>query len=1554
MVSVHAQAAWPPVQLMVQLAGSASARDRGAIMPAARPSRLLCCLAIAAVSAASTSPEQQPPAAAAAQPATAATATGGAAHPATAAAAGEAARRPGVLVTSGAPKPATEATDDTVQANVAAAYATAMATAKAGFAQPSLKNDDTGTPLLLVAAAASAAAASGAAPPPAWGGPCRSALDCSLNGVCQGGACACDVGFTGERCERFDFQPTPAGSAFHSPDAGGATSSWGGTAAYDPASKLWHGFFSEFVGGCGVLSWETNSQIVRGVASTPLGPFARQGVAIAAESHNAEARRDPNSGEWLLLHIGDGGRAGTTSAAGSSSSVQCTNGSTASCHQCADAPFYRCENKNFPWRCCTNYTVDFPKGNATAAKSILHHAKSPLGPWKPLSKSLSLANLQPKFCSDNPTSYIAPNGTMWVLAVCHLPGSTAAPRGGAGPSGGEGLDRPEGLDQEGLPSVLMLWRADAWDGEFVQIGNVTRSNGPKEKQWSWVDPTIWVDLRGNVHVVANMGYDGDACRPIGSHTFSEDGGRNFHTFCAGNPTEPGVSVHPIWNGTTDFADGSTRWLHFERPKIVLDPESGRPIALFSSVGSHCANLTTDRSWTIARPIRTSLKLDDDCQKDLDIAALPCKTHLDCELNGVCRSFVCHCYRGWTGPTCGTLDLLPARRAGAWPATRPIPPEYWGDGATPVGWGGSIVRGDDGRYHIFAASGCFIPSRVMHVDGWSISHGVADAPDGPYEYVGGTPGSSASSFNPHATRLPDGRWLLYFVGAHSSPTPSGYAATCTGNETKPSSGHGINERSNKPGTCNVADCFSATCQPAGNGDGRGGTQACIDAGCIFEPGFHTCVPPDWNTSSSIHVSVAHSPEGPWNTTGVKLTGITGVPKMALQVADNPSPLVLPDATSRSGYRILLAFRFPGNDSFCGTPRCSPSVIGMAEAFRFDGPHQAYAPSYERAGEVLPFPPVWDGAQHGDGSEDPTMFRGPNNTIHMLVHKYTNTPAQMGKAPGQPGLHGFSLDGRHWHVSKQVDRKGAYTFEVEWSTDGGGEAEASTVVGRRERPELTVDEEGLPLFLTTGVELSGHAHQYSFVLVQNVSRSVKTDDAARRPGALVTSGAPQPASTVGTARPAARSPGWAPSWDTLPVFIHSSNESGDWLERGLAVLAKATAVTFDKFSNTNDSAHPHYTPTCADDVKGCVSKCRGDPLHCAEIAAACGCVGKPTPECDQTARMVAKFARLKVLNPNVRTLANISSCANFPHYWTATQFAANPKMLLHDTAGKLITTHVPGFSWRPNVSVMDVTQKAARDIIIGACITAIESGEVDGFFFDRVDDGCFQRDYGKRLDPVIDKALPAARRTLVQEVQAAIGKDKLVVANHMFELPNVTGAMNEAWGVRKNPEDGAKAIWQNLAECEGNDKLVEAHCSSGPTDDTVAAILIGAGPLALFGSGGWSFKGDGGPVWVPEYYDRPLGKPIGPATAETDAASGNVTMVRTFSTGTVARFCVNTSKGDIAWSGPIGDVAQSAVLAAELSVSSTPKLKSDDERSDQAGAAAAATYLLVDLKPTIDTI
>ena len=90
---------------------------------------------------------------------------------------------------------------------------------------------------------------------------------------------------------------------------------------------------------------------------------------------------------------------------------------------------------------------------------------------------------------------------------------------------------------------------------------------------------------------------------LGAHAFSEDG-RTWHSFCAGNPADsPQLSLAAIYNSTTAFDYGSVRQLHYERPKIILDPSTHRPTALFASVGSHCSNVTDDRSWTIARPIR---------------------------------------------------------------------------------------------------------------------------------------------------------------------------------------------------------------------------------------------------------------------------------------------------------------------------------------------------------------------------------------------------------------------------------------------------------------------------------------------------------------------------------------------------------------------------------------------------------------------------------------------------------------------------------------------------------------------------------------------------------------------------------------------------------------------------------------------------------------------------------------------------------------------------------------------------------------------------------------
>ena len=269
------------------------------------------------------------------------------------------------------------------------------------------------------------------------------------------------------------------------------------------------------------------------------------------------------------------------------------------------------------------------------------------------------------------------------------------------------------------------------------------------------------------------------------------------------------------------------------------------------------------------------------------ADFKCATDLECELTGSCDAATgrCACFPGWTGPTCGTLDLLPGRRQGAWPAQRAEPPDYWGDGATPAAWGAHINKADDGRYHVISASGCYIPARIMHMDGWQLVHGVGDSPEGPFSFVSTVDGVPASAYNPHTARLPDGRYLLYWGGAKTKPTPKGYAATCTGNETAPPQQVPPASEEQPAAGCTIDDCFNQLCQPqSGNNN-----SACIDVGCVLDPGFGECYPPAWNTSASIHIRISHSLDGPWeNETEVRIGGMSNILKIAAEAADNPSP------------------------------------------------------------------------------------------------------------------------------------------------------------------------------------------------------------------------------------------------------------------------------------------------------------------------------------------------------------------------------------------------------------------------------------------------------------------------------------------------------------------------------------------------------------------------------------------------------------------------------------------------------------------------------------------
>lgn len=161
--------------------------------------------------------------------------------------------------------------------------------------------------LLLASASAAAAPA------------CATDADCSYNGVCAGGACACDPGWASNLdgantlplCSFLDFLPSPVSAcgpacAFH----GGPSSldpswtSWGMSVREEPGG-VFHGFVAEMALECGLSAWTRGSQVVHATAPTPLGPFTRTSVVVAPWAHNPQVLRAPD-GKYVLFTLGDG------------------------------------------------------------------------------------------------------------------------------------------------------------------------------------------------------------------------------------------------------------------------------------------------------------------------------------------------------------------------------------------------------------------------------------------------------------------------------------------------------------------------------------------------------------------------------------------------------------------------------------------------------------------------------------------------------------------------------------------------------------------------------------------------------------------------------------------------------------------------------------------------------------------------------------------------------------------------------------------------------------------------------------------------------------------------------------------------------------------------------------------------------------------------------------------------------------------------------------------------------------------------------------------------
>ena len=104
---------------------------------------------------------------------------------------------------------------------------------------------------------------------------CATDEDCSLNGRCSTGTCACAPEWAGDDCGVLNLLPAKANNGFHE---GPNSSSWGGSIMFD--GTTYHMFASRMAGGCGLSAWDSNSEVVRATSSQGDGPYLFQETVV--------------------------------------------------------------------------------------------------------------------------------------------------------------------------------------------------------------------------------------------------------------------------------------------------------------------------------------------------------------------------------------------------------------------------------------------------------------------------------------------------------------------------------------------------------------------------------------------------------------------------------------------------------------------------------------------------------------------------------------------------------------------------------------------------------------------------------------------------------------------------------------------------------------------------------------------------------------------------------------------------------------------------------------------------------------------------------------------------------------------------------------------------------------------------------------------------------------------------------------------------------------------------------------------------------------------------
>ena len=389
--------------------------------------------------------------------------------------------------------------------------------------------------------------------------PCRSNSDCSLNGECHSGKCACRKAWSGRRCEKLMLLPARRDEGYRGIDGGRNTSSWGGAVLYDNGTQSYHMWAAEMTEHCGIGAWAQNSRIIRAESKQPGGPYLRQQVVYEVFSHEPEVIRAP-TGEYVMYFT---------------ASLRSEHGIC----NCCKANVSKCDGSTGPSD-CPSMTSPFNPRLRDSDPTLMAYSSHPEGPWS------TAQPIWPKYqgSDTNFAPIILPNNSL--VAIWR----SWTERG----------------------SRCYLATATDWRDASTYVQHTEEELFPDLGTAGTEDPFLYRDIDGTYHAIFHhmYGYDTETqwwLDAVGGHAFSEDGISWTYSGVAW-----GNSTTTQQGNVVEFTDGTSfRFTRRERPHLVFDQKTGELAFLVTAAqygtgknpGQYGDN--GDASFTLLQPILSS-------------------------------------------------------------------------------------------------------------------------------------------------------------------------------------------------------------------------------------------------------------------------------------------------------------------------------------------------------------------------------------------------------------------------------------------------------------------------------------------------------------------------------------------------------------------------------------------------------------------------------------------------------------------------------------------------------------------------------------------------------------------------------------------------------------------------------------------------------------------------------------------------------------------------------------------------------------------------------------